>query len=86
MDKTQETLATEDRIANLAIVGTLLKQGFSEENQDIGTNFFFAREALDKFIAGIELLDLPPASNQGMHDLVDYLKHKLDKRESGISQ
>lgn len=85
-EKTAETIATEERIKNLGVVGTTLVQGFSEENQDFGTNFFFAKEALEKFREGINKLELDPPSKKGMNDLISYLERKIEKREQGISQ
>jgi hypothetical protein len=79
-------LETKERISNLAIVGSTLMQGFSEENQDFGTNFFYAKEALQKFREGIDRLELDPKSKKGMEDLINYLYTKIDKRERGISK
>lgn len=83
MDPDEQTI---DRIKNLAVVGTLLRQGFSEQNQDFGQNFFFAKDALNKFKAGIDRLKLDPPSQKGMSDLVSYLMEKIEKREKGISK
>ncbi len=77
---------TKERIRHLGLVGTTLRQGFSSENQDFGTNFFYAKEALQKFSEGIAKLNLDPRSQKGMDDLVAYLWEKLDKRERGISK
>lgn len=71
---------TQDRIANLAIVGEALNETYGEENMDFGTDFFLAKEGLIKFKAGIERLNLPPRSKKGMIDLVEYLMRKIDKR------
>ncbi|MEI7579959.1 MAG: hypothetical protein WCJ58_08080 [bacterium] len=74
---------TAERIENLALVGSLLKHPFGEEEQDIGGGYYIAREALVKFQAGIEKLKLDEKVHQGITDLVDYLQEKLDKRERG---
>lgn len=73
---------TKSRIKNLGIVGTTLLQAFSEENQDFGTNFVYAKEALERFRDGINRLELDEPSKKGMNDLVDFLYKELEKREN----
>jgi len=77
---------TQDRIANLAIVGEALNETYGEENQDFGTDFFLAKEGLIKFREGIQRLNLPPRSKKGMMDLVDYLMRKIDHRLNNSGQ
>lgn len=72
--------ATQERIANLAIVGEALNETYGEENQDYGTDFFLAKEALKKFKEGIEKLNLQPRSKKGMLYLIAYLEEKIQKR------
>lgn len=70
---------TRDRIKNLAVVGTAINQlGGSEVSFD--TDYFVAKEALNKFMAGIDRLELDFESHEGMVNLVKYLQKKIDKR------
>jgi len=80
----QPDAPTIDRLKNLAIVGTAIKEAYSEENQDFGGGeLVLAKSALDRFKEGIQQLELEPQDMQGMMDLVDYLNKKLDKRLNG---
>ena len=70
---------TRDRIKNLAVVGTAINQlGGSEVSYD--TDYFVAKEALNRFMEGIDRLDLDYESHEGMVNLVKYLQKKIDKR------
>lgn len=70
--------ATATRLSNLAIVGTALMQRANDNS--FQTEFLLAKEALDKFAAGIAALDLDPESRRGMEDLIEYLNVKIEKR------
>ncbi|MFQ5493241.1 MAG: hypothetical protein ACE5DX_03725 [Candidatus Dojkabacteria bacterium] len=71
---------TVERIANLGIVGEALNEQYSEENIDLGTDFFLAKEGLNKFKAGILRLNLAPRSRKGMLDLINFLQKEIDRR------
>ncbi len=71
----QETI---QRIKNLAIVGKALFE--TESEVSFNTNFFLAKEALNKFKEGIDKLNLNEESKAGMESLVKYLHKKIDKR------
>ncbi len=71
---------TEERIKKLGIVGTALNNTFSEQNQDMGTDFDIAKTSLQAFILDIEAMALSEQTKQGMRDLVAYLNKKLEKR------
>ncbi|BCX14096.1 MAG: hypothetical protein KatS3mg085_628 [Candidatus Dojkabacteria bacterium] len=70
--------ATKNRIKNLAIVGLALNANASDVRAQ--TDYFLAKEALNKFKAGIDELDLDPESEKGMEQLIEYLSKKIDKR------
>jgi type I restriction-modification system DNA methylase subunit len=72
--------STKDRIRNLAIVGKALNDTYSDENLEVGTDFYLAKEALTKFKEGIDKLDLDESSKKGMGDLIEYLNKKIDRR------
>lgn len=74
---------TLGRIESLGRVATLIRQSYGEDNLDIGSNYYIARESLNKFYDGIKRLKLDAPIRQGMDDLVSYLNEKLDKRERG---
>jgi hypothetical protein len=69
---------TNKRIAHLAKVGEALKK--RADDNSFQTDFLIAREALDDFEAGINELDLDPQASQGMVDLIEYLRKKIQKR------
>ena len=69
---------TEQRIKNLAFVGSALVQ-ISNDNAG-ETNYFLAKTSLKTFKEGIDKLELDPKSKQGMADLIQYLDKKIDKR------
>ena len=71
---------TEERIKKLGVVGTALNQTFSEQNQDMGTDFDLAKTSLSNFLVDIEAMAISEPAKQGMRDLVAYLNKKLDKR------
>lgn len=69
---------TVERIRNLAIVGKALTQRSSDTS--FQTEFYLAKEALNKFSEGIDRLNLDEESHRGMDELVKYLQMKIDKR------
>ena len=75
--------STVNRIKNLAVVGTAIKQAYSEENQDFGGDLLIAKSALRKFEEGINALHLDPESKKGIMNLIEYLDKKLDRRIDG---
>lgn len=79
----QPDAPTIDRLKNLAIVGTAIKQAYSEENQDFGGDLALAKSALERFKSGLVQLELDQVDLQGMLDLVEYLDKKLDRRLKG---
>lgn len=83
MPTIQPDAPTIDRIKNLAIVGTAIKQAYSEENQAVFKDLFPAKAALSKFEEGIRALKLDPEDLQGMLDLIEYLDKKIDRRMNG---
>lgn len=78
----QETI---NRILNLGYVGNALFSSESETSFD--TDHFIAKEALNKFKAGIEKLELDPLARNGINNLIAYLDKKLEehlKKQKGI--
>jgi|PlaIllAssembly_1097288.scaffolds.fasta_scaffold1102904_2 predicted DNA-binding protein len=71
---------TKERISNLARVGKALNDTYSEENLEVGTDFYLALDSLNKFKEGIVQLNLEEESMQGMLDLIEYLKLKIERR------
>jgi predicted RNA polymerase sigma factor len=71
---------TAERIRNLAIVGKALNETYSDQNQEQGTDFFLAKEALINFRDGIHKLNLDEVSMEGMDALIDLLQKEIDKR------
>ena len=69
---------TEERIRNLAFVGTALYR----ETSSIGhqTPQYVALEALEKFHKGIDRLDLDEESRQGMHVLIERLREEIKEK------
>ena len=76
--KNKPDTATVKRISRLAIVGTALLQRANDNS--FQTDFLLADDALKDFEAGINDLDLDPESERGMHDLIAYLREKIQKR------
>lgn len=76
----QPDAETRERIKNLAIVGKALNDTYSEENLESGADFFMALESLNRFREGIEKLDLDEKSKEGMMDLIEYLRKKIERR------
>lgn len=74
---------TKKRISNLAVVGTAISEITGGE-VSFDTDYFVAKEALNKFMAGIDRLDLDPESRTGMVNLVNYLQKKIDKRMKNL--
>lgn len=74
---------TQDRIKNLAIVGTAVLERSNEGKYE--TNYYAAKEALTKFKDGINKLELDEESKQGISDLVKYLDEKITKRLNAAS-
>ncbi len=71
---------TAERIRNLAIVGKALNETYSDQNQEQGTDFFLAKEALINFREGIHRLNLDEVSMEGMDALIDLLEKEIAKR------
>lgn len=69
---------TKERIKNLAQVGIALMQVANENTHQ--TNFYYAEEALNRFEAGLNKLELDEESRQGMKDLIEYLRVKIARR------
>ncbi|MCA9380857.1 hypothetical protein KC678_01190 [Candidatus Dojkabacteria bacterium] len=70
---------TVQRIKNLAIVGKAITQ-IGSGDSSYNTSFFAAKEALLTFKDGIDRLELDPESKEGIHQLIQYLNNKIDKR------
>jgi hypothetical protein len=69
---------TQNRIKNLAVVGTALVQ---ISNDNIGeTSYFIAKTSLQEFKSGIDKLELDQVSREGMNNLIKYLEAKIEKR------
>lgn len=71
---------TENRIKNLAYVGTALDQSRNGKTED--TAFYLAKQALINFKEGIDKLNLDIESKDGMEDLINYLDNEIDKKMS----
>lgn len=71
---------TNERLVNLAAVGKALNDTYSENNLDVGTDFYMAFNCLNKFKEGIDELNLDGPTREGLDDLVTYLKKKITKR------
>jgi hypothetical protein len=69
---------TKERFKYLAVVGKMLMQTANENRYQ--TDYYIAKQALDKFIELYRLLDLDPESKEGMEQLIDYLRKKIDRR------
>jgi len=69
---------TRERFKNLAVVGNALMQTADENRYQ--TDYYIAKQALDKFVELYKLLDLDPESRTGMDGLIDYLRKKIDRR------
>ncbi len=69
---------TKLRIKYLANVGKALFTLNSEVNQQ--TDFYVAKESLNKFKQGILKLQLEDESRKGMLNLIEYLQKKIDRR------
>lgn len=72
--------STKERIKYLAIIGKALNDTYSDENLEIGSDFYLALDSLSKFKDSIEQLNLDEESMKGMLDLIDYLKKKIERR------
>lgn len=72
--------ATKERLQNLAAVGKALNDTYSEENLDIGSDFYLAFDNLNKFKAGLDQLELDEPTRAGMYDLIEYLRKKIQRR------
>jgi hypothetical protein len=69
---------TAERIDYLAQVGHAIDETSNANNHQ--TNFYLAKDALDKFAEGLNKLTLKPESRDGMDKLIKYLYNKIDKR------
>jgi predicted DNA-binding protein len=77
---------TIERIKYLAIVGKALSDTYSDENLENGTDFFLAKDALNRFKDGIDKLELDIESRKGMNGLIEYLQKKIDRRMGYVGQ
>jgi predicted DNA-binding protein len=77
---------TKDRIKNLARVGKALNDTYSEENLEVGSDFYMALDSLNKFKEGIVQLNLEEESKKGMLDLIEYLRKKIERRMGYMDQ
>ncbi|MDQ6985212.1 MAG: hypothetical protein Q9M91_02830 [Candidatus Dojkabacteria bacterium] len=82
MDKIKPDPETLERCINLSRVGVAINSTQSESG--FGTNFFVARESLNKFKEGVDKLDLSPEIVKGITDLINYLHKKIDKRANAV--
>ena len=57
-----------------------LNDTYSEENLEVGSDFYMALDSLNKFKEGIVQLNLEEESRQGMLDLIEYLRKKIERR------
>lgn len=71
---------TADRLKYLSSVGKALNDTYSEENLDIGSDFYVALDNLNKFREGIDQLELDEQTKSGMYDLIEYLRKKIERR------
>lgn len=71
---------TIERIESLGYVGTALFSAYSETSFE--TDYFVAKESLNKFKAGIDKLNLNPGPKKGIYDLIKFLDVQLDKHKN----
>lgn len=69
---------TIERIKNLAAVGRIISETSNEVSFD--TDYFLAKDALQKFKVGIDNLDLDIESRDGMDKLINFLQKIIDQR------
>lgn len=74
----QPSEETANRIKNLAEVGTALFH--SSDEVSFQTQFYAAKESLNRFKEGIDRLAIDDKSKNGMYDLINYLSKKIDRR------
>jgi hypothetical protein len=71
---------TKNRLHHLAAVGKALNDTYSEENLDVGSDFYTALDSLNRFKEGLDQLVLDEQTKAGMNDLVEYLRKKIQRR------
>lgn len=71
---------TIDRLRYLSSVGKALNETYSEENLDVGTDFFMALDNLNKYKESLDKLILEEPVRAGMYDLIEYLRKKIQRR------
>src|SRR5688572_4374600 len=76
--KRQPDPATLKRLVSLGRVGTALWERSNDNTFD--TDYLIAIQDLADFEAGLNELEMEPVVAKGMHDLISYLRTKLDKR------
>ncbi|HEX9804789.1 MAG TPA: hypothetical protein VGA67_03840 [Candidatus Dojkabacteria bacterium] len=69
---------TKRRIGFLADVGLALYETANETSYE--TNIFLAKDALLKFKAGIDKLELDPKTRKGINVLIEKLQKEIDER------
>lgn len=78
--------ATKERIKNLSRVGKALTDTYSNENLEVGSDFYLALDALDSFKDSILELKLDEQSMEGILNLVEYLKKKIERRMGYVDE
>jgi hypothetical protein len=66
------------RLKYLADVGNALMESSNETS--LQTNYFAAKEALNKFQAELTKVEMPLEISSGMQKLITYLQLKIDRR------
>ncbi len=69
---------TKERFRNLAVVGKALMQTESEDRYQ--TDYYIAKQALEKFVDLYNRLQLSEQDRAGMDQLIAYLQKKIDRR------
>jgi predicted DNA-binding protein len=73
---------TIDRIKNLAIAANAAYSIGSDITHN--TDLYYAYEALNRFMDGINMLQLDEEDRNGMRNLVELIKSALDKRKQQV--
>ena len=71
---------TAERLHNLSRVGKAINDTYSEENLDVGTDFYMALDSLNRFQEGLNKLILDEPTKDGMDELIEYLRKKIERR------
>ena len=69
---------TKERFSNLAVVGKALMQ--TDNSNSFQTDFYIAKQALNRFVELYNRLQLDPETKAGMDHLISYLQVKIDRR------